>query len=54
MQRRATAASRFDPNEIPNGLWFQGCYLVVMDGAGYQADPLDLELHWHGETCAAQ
>lgn len=42
------------PNEIPNGLWFQGCYLVVMKGAGYQADPLDLELRWRGETCAAQ
>lgn len=42
------------PNEMPNGLWFQGCYLVVMDGAGYQADPLDLELDWRGETCAAQ
>ena len=27
------------PNEIPNGLWFQGCYLVVMDGAGYQQIP---------------
>ena len=40
------------PNEIPNGLWFQGCYSVIMDGAGYQSDPLDLELHRRGETCA--
>jgi hypothetical protein len=39
-------------NEIPNGLWFQGCYLVVMNGAGYGAQPLDLALHLRGETCA--
>jgi hypothetical protein len=30
----------------------EGRYLVVTDGFGYQADPLDLELHWRGETCA--
>lgn len=39
-------------NEISNGLWFQGCYLVVMKGAGYGAQPLDLELQLRGETCA--
>ncbi len=37
--------------EIAGGLWFQGCYRVVKDGAGYGAHPLDIELHHQGEVC---
>jgi hypothetical protein len=39
------------PAEIPGGLWFQGCYGVTKDGAGYGAQPLDIELRLQGATC---
>ena len=39
------------PAEIPGGLWFQGCYGVTKDGAGYGARPLDIELRRQGATC---
>jgi hypothetical protein len=38
-------------SEIAGGRWFQGCFGVVKDGAGYGAQPLDLELHPQGQTC---
>ena len=39
------------PAEIPGGLWFQGCYGVTKDGAGYGAQPLDIALRLQGPTC---
>ena len=36
----------------PVGWWLRGCYLLVQDGAGYQADHLDFELTWVNNTCA--
>jgi hypothetical protein len=36
----------------PVGWWLRGCYLLVQDGAGYQAEHLDFELTWVNETCA--
>jgi len=39
------------PATIRGGVWYQGCWSVVKDGAGYGADPLDIELRLQGETC---
>ena len=36
----------------PVGWWLRGCYMLVQDGAGYQADHLDFELTWVNQTCA--
>ena len=36
----------------PVGWWLRGCYLLVQDGAGYQADHLDFELTWVNHNCA--
>jgi hypothetical protein len=36
----------------PVGWWLRGCYLLVQDGAGYQAEHLDFELTWVNHTCA--
>lgn len=38
-------------SSISGGIWFQGCYGVVKDGAGYGAQGLDIELHFQGPTC---
>jgi hypothetical protein len=39
------------PAGIAGGVWYQGCWSVVRDGAGYGADHLDLELRRQGDTC---
>jgi hypothetical protein len=39
------------PDGIAGGAWYQGCWSVVKDGAGYGADHLDLELYRQGDTC---
>ncbi len=36
---------------VEGGVWFQGCYSVVREGAGYGADHLDLEFTEKGPTC---
>ena len=36
----------------PVGWWLRGCYMLVQDGAGYQAEHLDFELTWVNDTCA--
>jgi len=41
----------FIPDRIPGGVWYQGCYSVVKEGAGYGADHLDLEFTESGPTC---
>lgn len=41
----------FIADRIPGGVWFQGCYSVVKEGAGYGADHLDLEFTESGPTC---
>ncbi len=38
-------------SSISGGIWFQGCYGVVKDGAGYGAQGLDIELQFRGATC---
>lgn len=40
------------PAEVPGGIWYQGCWAVKKDGAGYRADRLDIELYKQGDTCA--
>lgn len=40
-------------DQIPDGVWIQGCFSVVRDGAGYGAEGLDIELHEQGATCPA-
>jgi hypothetical protein len=35
----------------PIGWWLRGCYLLALDGAGYQAEHLDFELTWVNTTC---
>ena len=37
--------------QVPGGIWLQGCYTVLKKGAGYGADPLDLELRAAGAVC---
>lgn len=39
----------FDP--IEGGVWFKGCYRVIVDGSGYGAQSLDLEMTFRGATC---
>lgn len=41
----------FIPDRIPGGVWYQGCYSVVKEGAGYGAEHLDLEFTESGPTC---
>jgi hypothetical protein len=36
----------------PVGWWLRGCYTLVQDGAGFQAEHLDFELTWVNYTCA--
>ena len=36
----------------PVGWWLRGCYMLVQDGAGYQAGHLDFELTRVNDTCA--
>ena len=36
---------------IEGGVWFRGCYRVVVDGNGYGAQALDLEMTYRGSTC---
>lgn len=37
--------------QVPGGIWLKGCYTVLKKGAGYGADPLDLELNAAGSVC---
>ncbi len=37
--------------QVPDGIWLKGCYTVLKKGAGYGADPLDLELRAAGSVC---
>jgi hypothetical protein len=39
------------PNTFSGGVWYQGCWSIAKDGAGYGAGHLDLELSWRGDTC---
>lgn len=39
------------PAEIAGGVWYQGCWSIVRDGAGYGAAHLDLELRKTGDAC---
>ena len=39
------------PAEVPDGAWYQGCWSITKDGAGYRADHLDLELSKKGDIC---
>lgn len=39
------------PAVIDGGAWFQGCWVVSVHGAGYGAEPLDLQLRRQGTTC---
>jgi hypothetical protein len=41
------------PAEIADGVWYQGCWSVEKDGAGYGADHLDIELTKQGDVCPA-
>lgn len=41
------------PNTFAGGVWYQGCWAITKDGAGYGAGHLDLELSWRGATCPA-
>lgn len=40
------------PNLLADGMWFQGCYLVDMIGAGYASSSLAFGLLQRGATCA--
>jgi hypothetical protein len=40
-----------NPDRMSDGVWYQGCWSVIRDGAGYGADHLDLELRRQGQTC---
>ena len=33
------------------GVWLRGCFSVTLDGLGYAADHLDIELRKMGEGC---
>jgi hypothetical protein len=37
--------------DMPDGLWFKGCFAVTQDGVGYGAEPLDIELKHQGDQC---
>jgi hypothetical protein len=40
------------PAELPpDGVWYRGCWAVTMDGNGFGAEPLDLELRKQDDTC---
>lgn len=39
------------PAEISDGVWYQGCWSVTKDGAGYGADLLDIALEKQGDLC---
>lgn len=39
------------PAVISNGVWYQGCWSITKDGAGYGADALDIELKKQGDVC---
>ncbi|HEY5787616.1 MAG TPA: hypothetical protein VIT65_22850 [Microlunatus sp.] len=40
------------PAELPpDGVWYRGCWAVTMDGNGFDAQPLDLELRKQDDTC---
>ena len=41
------------PAEIADGVWYQGCWSIEKDGAGYAADHLDIELTKQGDVCPA-
>lgn len=44
-------AGTFIPDHIEGGVWYQGCFSVVKEGAGYGADHLDLEFTKNGAAC---
>ncbi len=39
------------PAEIVGGVWYQGCWSIAKDGAGFGADHLDIEFTKTGEVC---
>jgi hypothetical protein len=40
-----------EASDMPDGLWFKGCFAVTQDGLGYGAESLDIELRYQGEAC---
>ena len=40
-----------EAGDMPEGLWFAGCFAVTQDGVGYGAEGLDIELRRQGEAC---
>jgi hypothetical protein len=39
------------PSDLPDGVWYQGCWTVAKVGNGYGAQPLDLQLTYQSATC---
>jgi hypothetical protein len=41
------------PDTFAGGVWFQGCWSITKDGAGYAAAHLDLTFRKQGNRCAS-